>query len=49
MGKIEGRLKLIYRKQSFLLTLIRLPCNAHIQPHFDYACTILLGMQTEKM
>ena len=40
MGKIGGRLKFLYRKQSFLTpTLRRLLCNALIQPHFDYACT----------
>ena len=37
-GKISGRLKLLYRKQSFLsFQLRRLLCNALIQPHFDYA------------
>ena len=40
MDKIGGRLKFLYRKQSFLTpTLRRLLCNALIQPHFDYACT----------
>ena len=40
LGKITGRLKFLYRKQSFLdQTLRRLLCNALIQPHFDYACS----------
>ena len=37
-GKISGRLKFLYRKQTFLsFQLRRLLCNALIQPHFDYA------------
>ena len=40
LGKINGRLKFLYRKQSFLSHSIRrLLCNALIQPHFDYACS----------
>ena len=40
IGKINGRLKFIYRKNTFLTsTLRRLLCNALIQPHFDYACS----------
>ena len=38
LGKINGRLKFLHRKSSFLnTTLRRLLCNALIQPHFDYA------------
>ena len=39
LGKINGRLKFLYRKQKFLTKdLKRLLCNALIQPHFDFAC-----------
>ena len=39
LTKINGRLKFLYRNQSFLSTsLRRLLCNALIQPHFDFAC-----------
>ena len=40
LGKISGKLKFLYRKQSFLdnyNSLRRLLLNALIQPHFDYA------------
>ena len=40
LGKISGKLKFLYRKQSFLEnSLRRLLLNAFIQPYFDYACT----------
>ena len=40
LGKINGRLKFLYRKQHFLnSSLRRLLANALIQPHFDYACS----------
>ena len=40
LGKINGRLRFLYRKQSFLTSpLRRLLCNALMQPHFDYACS----------
>ena len=39
LGKINGRLKILYRKKGFLTpSLKRLLCNALIQPHFDFAC-----------
>ena len=39
LKKINGRLKFLYRKSSFLTSsLKRLMCNALIQPHFDFAC-----------
>ena len=38
IGKINNRLKFLYRKNRFLTPdLRRLLCNALIQPHFDYA------------
>ena len=38
--KTNSRLKFFYRKNRFLdVPLLRLLCNALIQPHFDYACT----------
>ena len=40
LGKINGRLRFLYRKQNFLdFPLRRLLANALIQPHFDYACS----------
>ena len=40
LGKINGKLKFLYRKQNYLdRSLRRLLLNALIQPHFDYACT----------
>ena len=39
INKINGKLKFLYRKNSFLTSrLRRILCNALIQPHFDYAC-----------
>ena len=40
LGKINGRLRFLFRKQNFLdFPLHRLLANALIQPHFDYACS----------
>ncbi len=40
IGKINGRIKFLYRKNKFLnSSLRRLLCNALVQPHFDYACS----------
>ena len=40
INKINGKLKFLYRKNSFLTPgLRRMLCNALIQPHFDYACS----------
>lgn len=40
LSKINSKLKFLYRMNTFLTpTLIRLLCNALIQPHFDYACS----------
>ena len=39
LGKINGKLKFLYRNQKYLnYSLRRLLCNALIQPHFDFAC-----------
>ena len=41
VSKINIRLKFFYRKGKFLSPqLRRLLCNALIQPHFDYACSV---------
>ena len=41
VSKINTRLKFLYRKNKFLSPQLRgLLCNALIQPHFDYACSI---------
>ena len=40
MGKINSRIKFLYRKNRSLdSSLRRLLCNALVQPHFDYACS----------
>ena len=40
IGKINGRIEFLYRKNKFLnSSLRRLLCNALVQPHFDYACS----------
>ena len=54
LGKINGRLRFLYRKQNFLdFSLRRLLANALIQPHFDYACSawfpLLNGRLTKKI
>ena len=39
--KINTRLKFLYRKNKFLSSQLRtLLCNALIQRHFDYACSV---------
>ena len=41
VSKNNTHLKFLYRKGKFLsLQLRRLLCNALIQPHFDYACSV---------
>ena len=41
VSKMNTRLKFIYRKNKFLSPPLRpLLCNALIQPHFDYACSV---------
>ena len=41
INKINNKLKFLHRKNSFLiLARRRLLCNALIQPHFDYVCSI---------
>ena len=41
INKINGKLKFLYQKNSFLTPrLQRMLCNALIQPHFDYACSM---------
>ena len=40
INKINGKLKFLHRKNSFLTPgLRRMLCNALIQPNFDYACS----------
>ena len=40
ISKINSKLKLLYRKNKYLIPqLRRMLSNALIQPHFDYACT----------
>ena len=41
IAKINSRLKFLYRKNRFLdVSFHRIPCNALIQPHLDYAFTV---------
>ena len=50
LGKINGRLKFLYRKQTFLdSSLRRLLANALIQPHFDFACSAWLPMLNKRL
>ena len=40
LGKINGRLKFLYRKQKFISSsLRRMLCHSLIQHNFDYACS----------
>ena len=48
--KINPRLKFLYQKNRFLdVPLRRLLCNALIQSHFDYACTVWYPNLTKKL
>lgn len=48
--KVNGRLKFMYRKQSFLDCNVRkILANAIIQPHLDYACSSWYHGQSEKL
>ena len=39
-SKVKARLKFLHRKNKYLTPNLRcLPCNALIQPHFDYVCS----------
>ena len=50
LGKINGKLKFLYRKQNFLGgSLRRLLLNALIQPHFDYACTLWYPLLNKRL
>ena len=49
VSKINTRLKFLYRKNNFLSPQFRrLLCNAHIQPHFDYACSVWYAKLNKK-
>ena len=49
LGKINGRLRFLYRKQNFLdFSLRRLLANALIQ-HFDYACSAWFPLLNERL
>ena len=40
INKVNGKLKFLYRKNSFLTPgLRRMLCNGLMQPHFDYTCS----------
>ena len=48
--KINNKIKFLYGKNDFLIpTLRRLLCNALIQPHFDYACSVWYRNLTKKL
>ena len=49
VNKINMKLKFLYRKNSFLISVLRgLLRNALIQPHFDYACSAWYPYVTKK-
>ena len=48
--KINNKLTFLYRKNDFLIPkLKRLLCNAVIQPHFDYACSVWYQNLSKKL
>ena len=50
LGKINGRMKFLDRKNEFLTApLRRLLCNALVQPHFDYASSAWYPNLSKKM
>ena len=50
INKINNKLKLLYRKNSFLTPAVRrLLCNALTQPHFDYASAAWYLNLTKKL
>ena len=50
VNKINKKLKVLYRKNSFVTpTLRHLLCNILIQPHFDYACSSWYPNLTKKL
>ena len=50
IAKINSRLKFLYRKNRFLdVSFHRIPCNALIQPHLDYAFTVWYLNLTKKL
>ena len=50
VNKINSMPKFLHQKnRSLTPTLRRLPCNALLQPHFDYACSAWYHNLTNKM
>ena len=50
LGKINGKLKFLYRKHNFLDSSLRkLLLNALIQPHFDYGCSSWYPMLNKRL
>ena len=50
INKVNNKLKCLYRKNRFLTpTWRRLLCNALIQPHFDYLCSVWYPNLTKKL
>ena len=50
IAKINSRLKFLYRKNRFLdVSFHRIPCNALIQSHLDYAFTVWYLNLTKKL
>ena len=50
LDRINNKLKYIHRKNSCLTAALRrLPCNALMQPRFDYACSAWYLNQTKKL
>ena len=50
INKVNARLKFLHRKNKYLTPNIRrLFCNAWIQPHFDYACSVWYPNLSKKL
>ena len=50
IGKINGKLKFLYRKQNFLDSSLQgFLLNVLIQTHFDYACTSWYPMLNKRL
>ena len=50
ISKVNARLKFLHRKNKYLTrNLRRLLCNALIQPHFDYVCSVWFPNLSKKL
>ena len=50
ISKVNARSKFLHCKNKYLTPkLRRLPCNALIQPHFDYVCSVWYTNLSKKL